>query len=397
MNKLSATKKSPVFWVAVFATLIIGVLIGRFSQSNTPSPLSNDTHKKPQTNNSEQQKAIVMMVEAATPIPVEVTETLDATGIIHAKDTAEVSGKLTGTTIEKVLVDVGDTVKEGQVLAVLDSQALKDTLVQAEADLALSHANLKKAEADLARVEPLLKIDAISRQEVDNYRTILVQTKATITSNEARLNNAKTNLKNTLIVAPVSGIISSKTAEVGLLVNGSSLFSIIKNGQLEWRAVIDPKDASKLSGGQSAVLALNNDESITGKLSHLSPIADNSRQLIAHVLLPNNKKIKAGMYQAGQFILSFEQKLALPVSAVMTTDGYDYVWVLHPNASQNTYTVKRAKITTHNRIGDKIVAEIDKNAIVVAKSTSFLSENDIVGIAFINNQAVSNEAHKRRT
>ena len=391
MNKLRATKKSPVFWVAVFATLIIGVLIGRFSQSNTPSPLSNDTHKKPQTNNSEQQKAIVMMVEAATPIPVEVTETLDATGIIHAKDTAEVSGKLTGTTIEKVLVDVGDTVKAGQVLAVLDSQALKDTLVQAEADLALSHANLKKAEADLARVEPLLKIDAISRQEVDNYRTILAQTKATITSNEARLNNAKTNLKNTLIVAPVSGIISSKTAEVGLLVNGSSLFSIIKNGQLEWRAVIDPKDASKLSGGQSAVLALNNDESITGKLSHLSPIADNSRQLIAHVLLPNNEKIKAGMYQAGQFILSFEQKLALPVSAVMTTDGYDYVWVLHPNTSQNTYTVKRAKITTHNRIGDKIVAEIDKNAIVVAKSTSFLSENDIVGVAFINNQAVSNE------
>lgn len=391
MNKLSVTKKSPVFWVAVFATLIIGVLIGRFSQSNTPSPLSNDTHKKPQTNNSEQQKAVVMTVEAATPIPVEVTETLDATGIIHAKDTAEVSGKLTGTTIEKVLVDVGDTVKAGQVLAVLDSQALKDTLIQAEADLALSHANLKKAEADLARVEPLLKIDAISRQEVDNYRTILVQTKATITSNEARLNNAKTNLKNTLIVAPVSGIISSKTAEVGLLVNGSSLFSIIKNGQLEWRAVIDPKDASKLSGGQSAVLALNNDESITGKLSHLSPIADNSRQLIAHVLLPNNKKIKAGMYQAGQFILSFEQKLALPVSAVMTTDGYDYVWVLHPNASQNTYTVKRAKITTHNRIGDKIVAEIDKNAIVVAKSTSFLSENDIVGVAFINNQAVSNE------
>mgnify|MGYP000963788291 FL=1 len=391
MNKLSATKKSPVFWVAVFATLIIGVLIGRFSQSNTPAPLSNDTHKKPQTNNSEQQKAVVMMVEAATPIPVEVTETLDATGIIHAKDTAEVSGKLTGTTIEKVLVDVGDTVKAGQVLAVLDSQALKDTLVQAEADLALSHANLKKAEADLARVEPLLKIDAISRQEVDNYRTILAQTKATITSNEARLNNAKTNLKNTLIVAPVSGIISSKSAEVGLLVNGSSLFSIIKNGQLEWRAVIDPKDASKLSGGQSAVLALNNNESITGKLSHLSPTADNSRQLIAHVLLPNNEKIKAGMYQAGQFILSFEQKLALPVSAVMTTDGYDYVWVLHPNTSQNTYTVKRAKITTHNRIGDKIVAEIDKNAIVVAKSTSFLSENDIVGVAFINNQAVSNE------
>ncbi len=391
MNKLSATKKSPVFWVAVFATLIIGVLIGRFSQSNTPSPLSNDAHKKPQTNNSEQQKTVVMMVEAATPIPVEVTETLDATGIIHAKDTAEVSGKLTGTTIEKVLVDVGDTVKAGQVLAVLDSQALKDALIQAEADLALSHANLKKAEADLARVKPLLKIDAISRQEVDNYRTILAQTKATITSNEARLNNAKTNLKNTLIVAPVSGIISSKTAEVGLLVNGSSLFSIIKNGQLEWRAVIDPKDASKLSGGQSAVLALNNDESITGKLSHLSPTADNSHQLIAHVLLPNNKKIKAGMYQAGQFILSFEQKLALPVSAVMTTDGYDYVWVLHPNTSQNTYTVKRAKITTHNRIGDKIVAEIDKNAIVVAKSTSFLSENDIVGVAFINNQAVSNE------
>lgn len=388
MNKPSTTKNPFMVWVAVFATLIIGVLIGRVSQSDTKETSPNTTIHNDQTVSLEK-KPPTMMVEAATPVAIEVTDTLDATGVIRAKDTAEVSGKLTGATIEKVLVDVGDVVKAGQILAVLDSQALKDTLIQAEADLTLSQANFKKAQADLARVEPLLSIDAISHQEVDNYRTALAQAAATITANEARLNNAKTNLKNTQIVAPVSGIISSKTAEVGLLINGSSLFSIIKNGQLEWQAAIDPKDASKLSNGQTALLTLDDGEPITGKLSHLSPTADSSRQLIAHVILPNNQKIKAGMYQAGQFILSFEQKLALPNSAVMTTDGYDYVWALHANDDQKTYTVKRNKITVHHRIGDKIVADIDKNALVVAKSTSFLSENDTVGIAFINDKAVS--------
>ena len=111
-----------------------------------------------------------------------------------AVETAEVSSQISGVAIERVLVEVGEFVKAGQVLATLDTRTFEQQLSSAEAELATAvAAQEKKAAADLARTEPLLAIDAVSRQEVDAYRTALRQALANVTAAQAHVESARTN------------------------------------------------------------------------------------------------------------------------------------------------------------------------------------------------------------
>ena len=118
---------------------------------------------------------------------------LSANGIVAAVETAEVSSQISGVAIERVLVEVGEFVKAGQVLATLDTRTFEQQLSSAEAELATAVAAQEKAAADLARTEPLLAIDAVSRQEVDAYRTALRQALANVTAAQAHVESARTN------------------------------------------------------------------------------------------------------------------------------------------------------------------------------------------------------------
>lgn len=328
-----------------------------------------------------------MAVESITPFLVNVTDDISANGVIEAKDTASVSAKLTGVAIEQVMVEVGDVVKAGQVLATLDAGALQDNLVQAQADLAVAKANHEKAQADLARVLPLLEIDAISRQQVDAYQTALKQAQASQVSSQARLNIAKKNLNDSQVLAPVSGIISVKNAQIGTLVDGTPLFNIIKNKQLEWQATLDAQDALRIQVGQVAQVMVG-DRQIEGQVTHLSPITNSGREIVVHVLLPIDDTLKAGMYQEGRFILNSQQRLAIPVSAVMSSDGYDYVWVLDKqtqSGDDQIYQVHQKNIQTGSRLNDKVVVDLPANTLIVASSASFLSENDLVKVVNVVN------------
>lgn len=384
-------KKSPwqiLMWVMMgLVLLIVGVLVGRQSVSTDESDQAfsaQSSHNTKSGANEDESDTIAMAVEAVRAEPVSVADKLSANGIITAKETAEVSGKLSGTTIEQVLVDVGDTVRAGQVLAVLDSDALQENTVQMQADLATAIATLDKTKADLARVEPLLKIDAVSRQEVDAYRTALRQAQAAIIASEARLKTAQTNLKNTRITAPVSGVISAKNAQVGAMVSGTPLFSIIKNGQLEWQATLSPDKAARIQVGQVAVVGVGTaGTGIIGRVSHLSPTANADREVVVHVVLPIDSGLKSGMYQTGEFLLAQSTRLTIPISALMSSDGYDYILTLSP-ISADTYKVSRTTVSTGERVDDKVVIAlpdgIAHDVMMVKQSGAFLSDGDVVKV-----------------
>lgn len=369
--------------------LMVGVLMGWWlspkQSQETPSHDGASTSPKPTA-------TPVMTVEAIIPTPTLVAQTITTNGVVKPKQMAEVSGHLTGSTIEQVLVDVGDKVKKGQVLAYLDSELLQDSLIQAQADVEQAKAAYAKAQADVARVEPLLVIDAVSRQEVDAYKTAITQSASALLASQARLKSATSNLKRTQIVAPVSGVVSAKTAQVGMLVTGASLFSIIKDGQLEWQATLTPSQAAQISVGQTATLNVGQ-TIITAKVSHLSPTTNSGREIIAHVVLPSDAPLKAGMYQTGEFVLSSEPKLAIPISALMTTDGYDYVWTLHKaNPNDHTskdepleiYQVKRTQVTSGDRVDGQVMIALPQpmamDTKIVRQSGSFLNDGDLVRV-----------------
>lgn len=366
--------------MAVFV-LAIGFMLGRIFDGDDMAHDKTTT----QTESSHTTKLnAVMSVEAITPSDVTIFDTIDANGIIAARQTAQVSGRINGAVIERVLAQVGDRVRAGQVLAVLDASSLKDAYVQAQADLEQAIASAEKARVDLARTEPLLDIDAISRQQIDAYRTTARQADANVIAAKARLNNAITKLNHTNITAPISGVISERQAQIGAATNGGSLFTIIKDGALEWQATLSPVESAKLSIGQEAVI-MTPDAPVVGKITRLSPTANKSREMTVHVAIPKGAPLSAGMYQTGKFVLNQSSLLAVPKSAIMTTDGYTHVWTLIPkDQNQQLYQVVRTKVDILGYQGQMAAVNLSPDVLVVAKSAGFLAENDIVRVATIN-------------
>ena len=149
MNKPTSNPKNPLLWVmCAIALVVFGVLVGRLTAKSSMTTHAIDT---PPDELSDAPK-VVMTVQATTPQPMMVDDDIMASGVMHAKNTAEVSAKITGATIEQVLAEVGDDVKVGQVLAVLDKDAMSEHVVQAQADYEQATASHEQVQADLARV-----------------------------------------------------------------------------------------------------------------------------------------------------------------------------------------------------------------------------------------------------
>ena len=370
---------------ALVAVLIIGVLLGKYwgngeveaADSTDASSASSDG-----TSDGSTEQA-VLSVETISPSQEDIGNTLSADGTINAKDTANVSAKVNGVAIERILVEEGDRVKVGQVLAMFDTDAMEQQVLQAEADVAEAEATLANASADAARVLPLLDIDAISKQEADRYRTSELRARASLQASKARLSTQRLSVDNARVVAPVSGIISEKMVEVGMVAGGEPLFTIIKGGILEWRADIDPKLIGEVNVGTPVRVSLPGGDSVMGQVSRIAPTADNNRQITIYASLAANAQVRSGMYQTGEFLLGSASTQTVPNSAIVSNDGYDYVMLVTNMKTQdgkNTGRIKQQRVTLGKRLGDSvaITEPLPTNSQIVKQGGSFLNDGDLV-------------------
>ena len=381
--------KMPLWLIPVLGVmLLIGVLLGKYWDNNDNQTddknITTDTPTESSTDANGAEQA-VLSVETVMPIQESIGNTLSAEGTISAKDVANVSAKVNGVAIESVLVEEGQRVKAGQVLAIFDTDAVEQQVLQAEADVAEAQATLANASADAARVLPLLDIDAISKQEADRYRTSELRAKASLQASKARLSNQRLNLDNANVVAPVSGVISGKMAEVGMVAGGEPLFTIIKNGVLEWRADIDPKLIGEVSVGTPVKVSLPNKQSVMGEVSRIAPTADNNRQITIYASLSANTAARAGMYQTGEFLIGSASMQTVPNAAIVSNDGYDYVMLVTGIKTQNNKTsgrIKQQRVTLGERLGDSVAIKepLPSESRVVKQGGSFLNDGDLVRI-----------------
>lgn len=398
----SVANKSPSklpLWLlpVLVAVLIIGVLLGKYwggddKTVTEESPTSSEALSDRKNAGDASTEPAVLSVETIMPNQDDIGATLSADGTINAKDTANVSARVSGVAIEQILVEEGDRVKAGQVLAVFDTDAMQQQVLQAEADVAEAEATLANASADAARVLPLIDIDAISKQEADRYRTSEVRARAALQASRARLSNQRLTLKNASVIAPVSGVISEKMVEVGMVAGGDPLFTIIKGGVLEWRAEIDPKLVSDITVGTPVRVSLPDGDSVTGQVSRIAPTADNNRQITIYASLAANPKVRAGMFQTGEFLLGSASMQTVPNSAIVSNDGYDYVMLVTNITTQNGTSVGRIKqqrVTLGERLGDNvaITEPLPSDSQIVKQGGSFLNDGDLVRIVNRTNPA----------
>ncbi|WP_367107513.1 efflux RND transporter periplasmic adaptor subunit [uncultured Psychrobacter sp.] len=392
------SKMPPWLIPVLIAMLVIGVLLGRYWGSSEVTagdqqPVSTSTATSTSADGAVTEQS-VLSVETIMPSQGSIGNTLTADGVIAARDIANVSAKVNGVAIEQVLVEEGGQVKAGQVLAVFDTDAMEQQILQAQADVAEAEATLANASADAARVLPLLDIDAISRQEADRYRTSKLRAEASLQAAKARLSNQQLTLNNAEVIAPVSGIISEKIAEVGMVAGGEPLFTIIKNGVLEWRADIDPKLVSQINVGTPVQVNLPQDQAVMGEVRRIAPTADNNRQITIYASLANNPAARAGMYQTGEFLLGSENLQTVPNTAIVSNDGYDYVMLVTNITTQDGKTVGRIlqqRVSLGERIGENValIEPLPEASQLVKQGGSFLNDGDLVRVVEVADTATN--------
>ncbi|MDO4427147.1 MAG: efflux RND transporter periplasmic adaptor subunit [Moraxella sp.] len=378
-------KRSPAWWVFLPIGLVVGFMLGFLPNFLKKDPSQPDSVQETAEQTATSKKP-VMAVEAVRPVMAAVKKSLPASGVVAPKDVAEVGARVSGVAVTAVLVDVGDYVKAGQVLARLDDETARQEVAAAEAELLQAQAALAKASADVVRIEPLIEIDAISREQYDSYHTAKIQAEANVKALNARLNRVKTSQTNTAVIAPISGVVSEKNAEVGMMTTGGALFSLIKNGVLEWQASVSPSDAAFIGIGQVAQLNVG-DKTVTATVTRLSPVANNSREVTVHATLEPNPWLIGGMYQTGQFLLSEQTVPTLPYRLITSSDGVDFVWVLTPTQTEGVYTARRQMVSLGERAGANVAVDLSPETLVVAGGGNFLSDGDNVRLVGLVTEA----------
>ncbi len=306
---------------------------------------------------------------------------LNANGNVAAWQEAVIGSESNGLRLREVRVNVGDVVRKGQVLAVFDADVVNADLAQARAALQEAEANAAAAQSDAQRARALQSSGAMSAQEVTRYITAERTAGARVAAARATLSQQQLRLKYTQVVAPDSGIVSSRNATVGAVTAaGTELFRMIRQGRLEWRAEVTAAELPRMKPGLKAQVKAASGVTVAGKVRTVAPTVDpQSRIALVYVDLPPSlapdAPLKAGMFAGGQFELGASNALTVPNQAIAVRDGFAYVFRL--NADNR---VSQVKVSTGRRLGDRVevTAGLPLDALVVVGGAGFLNDGDLV-------------------
>ena len=307
---------------------------------------------------------------------------LSANGNIAAWQEAVIGSEANGLRLTDVLVNVGDGVKKGELLADFATETIDADLMQAKASLLEAEATGREAINNADRARTLQNTGAMSNQQIEQYTTAAETAKARIEVAKAAVNTQQIRLKQTKIFAPDSGVISARNATVGAVVSvGTELFRLIRQSRLEWRAEVISSDLPKIKIGMLANIIAADGSRLTGKVRKISPMVDTqTRNTIVYVDLPANS-VKAGMFAKGDFAMGQSNTLSIPQQALMLRDGFNYVFVVK-NMKNQQAKVAQIKVQTGKRFGNlvEVVSGLTANQNIVASGGAFLSDNDMVKV-----------------
>jgi RND family efflux transporter MFP subunit len=320
-----------------------------------------------------------LSVNAVQPQRSDWPTTVSANGSIAAWQEAVIGSELGGLRLAVVSADVGDKVRRGQVLARYTADSVGAELAQQEAAVEEASAALSEAQANANRGRVLATTGAISGQQIEQYNTAERSAKARLGLARARMKIDQIRLRQLDVVAPDDGVISARSASVGAVVQqGQELFKLIRQSRIEWRAEVPSGDLARIAPGQAVQVRTAGGIEVEGKVRMLSPAVDpRTRSAIVFVDLPVAGLARAGMFASGRFDLGNAAALTVPQAAVVTYDGYSYVFAIDRNAK-----VAQTKVALGRRVGERveIVGGLPAGATVVGQGAGFLSDGDTVQV-----------------
>ena len=304
---------------------------------------------------------------------------LPANGNVTAWQEASVGAEANGLRLTQVLVNVGDTVKKGQLLATFAGESVQADMAQAKAALMEAQANAIDAAANAERARTLQNTGALSAQQINQFITGEKTAAARVEAAQAMLNAQSVRTQNTQVRAPDNGVISARGATVGAVVGaGSELFRMIRGGRLEWRAEVTSTEVGNIKPGAKVSITSASGAQVQGTVRTIAPTVDAAtRNALVYVDLPAHPGVKAGMFAKGEFAMGTANALTLPYPALVLRDGFTYAMRVDANNK-----VSQVKVETGRRMGELV--EIKQGAKLgekfVSSGAAFLADGDVVKI-----------------
>ena len=294
---------------------------------------------------------------------------LEASGSIAAWQEASIGARVGGYGLVEVLVNVGDQVTKGQVLARFDPSLLR-------AEAARLQANAEQAKANEQRTLSLQKTGTVSDRDALQFVT---QARTT----EALLETNRLQLGYTEVVAPDDGVISSRTATLGAVVTvGQELFRLIRQNRLEWRGELTAEQLVHVEAGQRVELRLPGGGAASATVRQLAPALDPRTRLgIVYADVAPGSAARAGMYADGRIITGESGVTVVPAECVTIRDGRSYVLKLMEEGTMPRVALQPIVVGRRQGSELQIVEGVGSDDRLVATGAGFLNDGDLVRVA----------------
>lgn len=355
-------------WIAA-AIVVIGALVAALllagGEEEVPFAPGEDTN--------------LPVVTVVSPGADTVQGTIKATGTLAARREMPVGVVGEGGRIVSVLVEPGDWVGAGQVLAVIDRSVQNQQLAALEAQIEAAQADADLAQANLDRALQLVERGFISQADVD--RLTATRDAAVARANVARAQLAERRARNAQlnIVAPAAGLVLTRNAEPGQVVSPGSgvLFSIARDGEMEMLARIGEVELASVSvGAVGTVTPVGTDQQFTCTVWQISPVIDEQTRLgTARCALGFDPLLRPGGFANIELASQTLVAPRLPESAVMSDDRGSYVYIVDDNGVVVRRPVELGMI---NDEGIVIKSGLSGEERVVLRAGGFLTEGEKV-------------------
>jgi multidrug efflux system membrane fusion protein len=267
-------------WVVVFSAISLLSLGCKKGSNADASPRG----KQAPRGSSVLEKARIAYPVEVQPVQVRsLTYTVNAVGSIDAFEKVQVTARVAGV-VDRVMFSEGNLAKLNQVLVEIEPERYRLAVESAQASYEKAQASLADAEAGLKRREDVVKETPglIPGEEIETFRTKVRVAASEVAQTKSALDQAKLNLHDAYVRAPLSGIIQTRTVQTGQYIQvGTIMATLIRRDPLLLRFKVPERDAARMIVGQSADFHVRESpENFAAKIVHVAASADETSRMV---------------------------------------------------------------------------------------------------------------------
>ena len=304
-------------------------------------------------------------------------------GVIVARHEVQESFRVGGR-IEKRLVDVGDPVHEGQVLATLDETDLRLSMESAQAERNAAVSNNDQAITEERRYATLLSKNVVSQSEYDLKHLSAEEARARLDKADRSLKLAKSQLGYAQLISSTDGVITKVNAEAGQVApQGQSVVAVARKGALEVAVDIPERRLQDIKETRGEVsLWPNREVRFRAKLRETSPSADPATRTYAvrYSLPEADASVRLGMTATLHLSeLAGTQTARIPVSALFNQGKGPGIWIVEPKSGQLTF--RPITVDRYTQRDAFVHGQLANGDIIVTSGVQKLDEGTTVRLA----------------